>query len=74
MSLKNNVLKTEPPALVYRLPTARLNGPSGLNGVPVHSTQLEDVERQGRELLNAAVRWQILPSVNHSFVKRVSNC
>ena len=56
MSLKEIALKTELSALMYKLPTAHLNGLPGLNGVPVHSTQLEDVEKQGRELLNAAVR------------------
>ena len=45
MSLKEIVLETEPSALMYRLPTAHLNGLSGLNGAPAHSTQLETVYR-----------------------------
>ena len=56
MSLKEIVLETKPSALMYMLPTAPLNGRSGLNGVPVHSTQLEVVYRQGRELLGVVRR------------------
>ena len=56
MSLKENVLKTELSTLMYKLPNAHLNGLSGLNGVPVHSTQLEVVYRQERELLGVVRR------------------
>ena len=48
MSLKEIVLETEPPALMQKLPTAHLNGLPGLNGAPVHSTQLVAVEGQER--------------------------
>ena len=72
MSLKEIVLKTEPSALVSKLPTAHLNGLPGLTGVPAHTTQLETVYRQGRELLNVVKRGQIQLSVNHSCVT-VSN-
>ena len=44
MCLKKFVSKTEPSALMYKLPTALLNGQSGLNGltgVSVHTIQLE---------------------------------
>ena len=56
MSLKEIVLETEPSALVYKLPTAHLIGQTGLIGVPAHTTQLETVYRQGRELLNVVKR------------------
>ena len=56
MSLKKVVLKTEPSALTYKLPTALLNGQTGLTGAPAHSTQLETVYRQGRELLDVVKR------------------
>ena len=54
--LKEIVLKTEPSALRYKLPTALLNGQTGLNGAPAHSTQLEVAYRQGRELLDVVKR------------------
>ena len=73
MSLKEVVLETEPPALVYKLPNAHLNGLSGLNGAPAHSTQLETVYRQGREPFGVIKRWKILWSVSHSSVAAVSN-
>ena len=41
MSLKDIVLKTEPSALVYKLPTAHLIGQNGLIGVSAPTTQLE---------------------------------
>ena len=67
MSLKEIVLETEPSAMVYKLPTAHLIGLPGLNGAPVHSTQLEIVYRQGKKLLDVVKRWQILLSAgNHS--------
>ena len=72
MSLKKVVLKTEPSALLFKLPTANLNGQAGLTGVPALLTQLETVYRQERELLNVVKRSQILLSVNHSFVTAVS--
>ena len=56
MSLKEIALKTELSALMYKLPTAHLNGLSGLNGAPAHTTQLATVYRQGRELLNVVKR------------------
>ena len=56
MSLKEIVLETEPSAMVYKLPTAHLIGLPGLNGAPVHSTQLEIVYRQGRKLLDVVKR------------------
>ena len=56
MSLNKIVLKTEPSALMYKLPTALLNGQTGLTGAPAHSTQLETVYRQGRELLGVVKR------------------
>ena len=56
MSLKENVFKTEPSALMYKLPTAHLIGLYGLTGVPVQSTQLETVYRQERELLDVGKR------------------
>ena len=73
MSLKKVVLKTEPSALRYKLPTAYLIGQTGLTGAPAHSTQLETVYRQGRELVNVVKRWQILLSVSHHCVTAVSN-
>ena len=72
MSLKEIVLETEPSALVYKLPTAHLIGQTGLIGVPAHTTQLETVYRQGRELLSVVKRWKILLNVSHSCVT-VSN-
>ena len=56
MCLKEVVLKTELSALVYKLPTAHLNGQTGLTGVFVQTTQLETVYKQGRELLNVVKR------------------
>ena len=56
MSLKKVVLKTELSALTYKLPTAHLNGQTGLTGVSAHTTQLETVYRQGRELLTVVKR------------------
>ena len=73
MSLKKVVLETEPSALVYKLPTALLNGQTGLTGVLAHTTQLETAYRQGRELVNVVKRSQILLSVSHHFVTAVSN-
>ena len=72
MSLKKNVLKAKPSALMYKLPTAHLIGLPGLNGAPVHSTQLEIVYRQGKKLLDVAKRWQILLSAGNRSVT-VSN-
>ena len=43
MCLKEIVLKTEPSALVSKLPTAFFNGQTGLTGVPARTTQLETV-------------------------------
>ena len=56
MSLKEIALKTELSALMYKLPTAHLNGLPGLTGAPAHSTQLETVYRQERKLLNVVKR------------------
>ena len=56
MSLKESASRTEPSALLYKLPIALLNGLSGLNGVLVTSTQLETVCRQGREHLSVVKR------------------
>ena len=56
MSLKENAIKTEPSALMYKLPTAHLIGLYGLTGVPVQSTQLETVCRQEREFLDVMMR------------------
>ena len=56
MILKEIVLKKEPSALMYKLPTAHLIGLYGLTGVPVQSTQLETVYRQERELLDVGKR------------------
>ena len=43
MSLKEIVLKKEPSALMYKLPTALLIGQNGLTGVVAYTTQLEIV-------------------------------
>ena len=56
MSLKENVFKTEPSALMYKLPIAHLIGLYGPTGVPVQSTQLETVCRQERKLLDVGKR------------------
>ena len=56
MILKEIVLKTELFALMYKLPTAHLIGQTGLTGASAHSTLLETVYRQGRELLNVVKR------------------
>ena len=70
ISLKEIVLKTEPSALVYKLPTAHLNG---LTGVSAHTTQLETVYKQGREPLNVVKRVQMLLNVGQTRVTAVSN-
>ena len=73
MGLKEIVLETESSALVYKLPTAHLNGLSGLSGAPAHTTQLETVYRQERELMDVVTSRQILLSVSHNSVTAVSN-
>ena len=56
ISLKKIVLGTEPSALMFKLPTALLNGRNGLTGVPAHTTLLEIVYRQERRLLDVMKR------------------
>ena len=56
MSLKEIVLETEPSALMYKLPTANLNGLPGLNGVPAHTTPLMTVYRQEQRVLDVVKR------------------
>ena len=70
ISLKEIVLKTEPSALMYKLPTAHLNG---LTGVSAYTTQLETVYKQGREPLNVVKRVQMLLNVGQARVTAVSN-
>ena len=54
MNLKDNVSRTELSYAMYNMPAVMsLNG---LDGVSVHSTQLEVMYRQGRELLNVVKR------------------
>ena len=72
MILKEIVLKKEPSALMYKLPTALLIGQNGLTGVVAHTTQPETVYRQGKELLIVVKKRLTLLSVGHHSVT-VSN-
>ena len=68
MNLMDNVSRTELPYAMYNMPavmslsvsvmslSVSVMSLSGLDGVSVHSTQLEVVYRQGRELLNVVKR------------------
>ena len=56
MCLKEVVLKTEPSALLYKLPTVLQIGQIGLTGVHVYTIQLETVYRQERERQNVVKR------------------
>ena len=61
MNLMDNVSRTELPYTMYNIPTVvslsvSVMSLSGLDGVSAHSTQLEVMYRQGRELLNVVKR------------------
>ena len=77
MNLMDNVSRTELYYAMYNIPavmslSVSVMSLSGLDGVSVHSTQLEVMYRQGRELLNVVKRLQIQLNANHRSLTAVS--